>query len=149
MQRNTVVFLFLLATPLVVQAHAIRASVAVTESQIVVVVSFDGEDDLRGDVFVWLEDEHRSKLDKVKLSGTNTATFPRPADGTYLVVAEDDGFGHRVEKRITIVGQQQSEPPQPVDTPIASIIIGWVAILVMFACLYHVLGRFRRMKHGP
>jgi hypothetical protein len=150
MSRYTLcaVLLTLGATP--VLAHAIRAVVSVTETQVVVTVSFDGDDDLRGDVFVRLEDEGRNELGKLKLSGSNVATFNRPAtDGVYFVVAEDDGFGHRVEKRIVVKSGRVTEDAQP-DRSQGSIKIvqGVVGILFATVLAYLFLRKSGKAQHG-
>ena len=143
-----VLMLLLGATP--VLAHAIRAVVSVTETQVVVTVSFDGDDDIRGDVFVRLEDEQRKELGKLKLSNTNVATFPRPeSEGVYYVVAEDDGFGHRAEKRINIQNNRTLEeaPPSQISKSI-SIGAGLLIILLLSLLFYKWRGNTLRTQHG-
>jgi len=134
-----------------VLAHAIRATVSVTETQVVVKVSFDGDDDIRGDVFVRLEDEQHKELGKLKLSGSNVATFDRPtAEGVYFVVAEDDGFGHRVEKRLTVVAQRtyQEVVPEP-SVNIIKVAQGLAGILFASVLVFFLLRRSGKAKHGP
>ena len=113
-------------------------------------MSFDGDDDLRGDVFVRLEDEQHKELGKLKISGTNVATFPRPeTEGVYFVIAEDDGFGHRVQKQVYIKNQQNLDVPEKATSPTMNTFIGLISVLVFFTLLYIVRGRLLRKKHGP
>ena len=145
----TVLLVFGTAAP--VLAHAIRATVVVTETQVVVTVSFDGGDDLRGDVFVRLEDEGRNELGKLKISGTNVAAFPRPdSEGVYFVVAEDDGFGHRVEKRFVVKPGRVTEDVQP-DRSVNyfGIVQGLVGILFATVLVYFLLRKSGKIQHGP
>jgi hypothetical protein len=133
-----------------VQAHAIRAVVSITDTQIVVTVSFDGDDDLRGDVFVRLEDEQRHQIGKLKLSGNNLATFPRPEnEGVYFVVAEDDGFGHRAEKRINIRSNRTlEEEPSSQTSKYINMGAGLLIILFLSMLFYKWRGSTHRIQHG-
>jgi hypothetical protein len=142
------VFLLIVMTP--ASAHAIRAGVSVTETQVVVLVSFDGEDDLRGDVFVRLEDEQHRELGKVKINLHNIAAFPRPADGVYFVVAEDDGFGHRTEKRFVIQSGELVQTPPPDNTVnTINIVRGVAGILFVSVLAYMLLRKRDKADHGP
>ena len=140
--------LFLGATP--VLAHAIRATVSVTEKQVVVKVSFDGDDDLRGDVFVRLEDELHKELGKLKLSNSNVATFDRPDnEGVYYIVAEDDGFGHRVEKRFLVkTGRTYNEVEPDRSVSYVKIAQGFIGIVLVSVLAYFLLRKSGKASHG-
>lgn len=98
-------------------AHAMKTIVTVTETEIQVRVSFDGDDDLRGVVTVRLEDtETKSVLAKAESDKTGLCSFPRPKPGKYRIVA-DDGFGHHSERPLDVTDGTETTVSQDAERP--------------------------------
>ena len=124
-------------------AHAMKTVVKVTESEIQVRVSFDGDDDLRGTVTVRLETaETKEVLGKAEPDKTGACSFPKPKPGKYRIVAEDDGFGHRSTRTFEVTDGAETTVSQDSSRPRGAMIaIGIGVIGVLTLAGYWIAGR--------
>ena len=135
----------LLSTAACAQCHALKARINVTATEIVVLVNFDGDDDLQGAVTVVLLDSAKATVGTAQPDAVGRCRFPRPLPGNYTVVASDAGFGHRIERALIVGGEQltSAEPPPPSEERPRLVLGGLAAIGAVTLLAWWLTGRRR------
>ncbi len=145
--RLATTLLFLMATSAPLLAHAMRASVSITENEVIVLVRFDGDDDLVGAVQVILEDTAtKTKWAEGVADKSGECRFPRPAPGEYRIIAEDDGFGHRAERAFKVEENATYSEAAPVVSRADrtwQVVVGLSVIAALTLASYLWVGRTR------
>jgi hypothetical protein len=122
-------------------AHSIRASVTVTSDTVQVQVAFDGEDDLRGKVTVKLLDAEGAVVGQAEPDRQGHCSFPRPQPGRYRIIAQDDGFGHRVERSFDVKQGEETVSAEPNRSRGVMVMIGLGLIGALTLVAYWLAGR--------